>query len=279
MLYRHRVPRPPLDAFIASIWLYENEPRPHALERILPTGAAQLIVNLKEDQTRVYHPDLGHRCDTTSGTVLSGVQSRYCVIDTAEQEYVLGVAFRPGGTVPFMRVPAHETRDADIPLDVLWGTRRASDLRERLLEARDPDVKLEAMEDALAEIWRPPGLHPSVAFALDAFGKRPQATSIAAVTDAIGLSAKCFIERFKTEVGLTPKRYCRILRFQRTVRRAHGGQRVDWTRVALDCGYFDQAHFNHDFRSFAGLTPTGYQTGRTEFQNHVKFLQSDTACT
>jgi Domain of unknown function (DUF6597) len=54
MHYRHRVPRPPLDAFISSIWLFRDEPRPRALERVLPTAAAQLIVNLKEDRTRVY---------------------------------------------------------------------------------------------------------------------------------------------------------------------------------------------------------------------------------
>jgi hypothetical protein len=154
MLYCHRIPRPPLDSCIESIWLYQNEPRPHAFERILPTGAGQLIVNLKEDQTRIYHPDLGNRCERTSGTILSGVQSRYRVIDTAEQEYVLGVAFRPGGLVPFTRLPAHEACDADIPLDALWGHRRASDLRERLLEAGHPDAKLEAMEDALDRPWQ-----------------------------------------------------------------------------------------------------------------------------
>jgi AraC-like DNA-binding protein len=94
------------------------------------------------------------------------------------------------------------------------------------------------------------------------------------VTDAIGLSAKRFIERFTIQVGLTPKRCCRIRRFQRAVTMANGGGRVEWTRVVLDCGYFDQAHFIHDFRSFAGLTPTYYQTARTAFQNHVKLLQS-----
>src|SRR5438552_12484830 len=83
MIYHHRIPRPPLDACIESFWLYEIEPRPHSLERILPTGAAQLIVNLKEDQTRVYRPECGNRCNRTSGMVLAGVQSRYSVIDTA----------------------------------------------------------------------------------------------------------------------------------------------------------------------------------------------------
>ena len=73
---------------------------------------------------------------------------------------------------------------------------------------------------------------------------------------------------------MTPKRYCRIRRFQRALALANRGRHIDWARVALDCGYFDQAHFIHDFRSFAGLTPTEYQSARTSFQNHVKFLQS-----
>jgi AraC-like DNA-binding protein len=274
MRYRHRVPRPPLDSFIESIWVYQNDPRPHALERILPTGAAQLIVNLKEDQTRLYNPEFPHRLVATSGSVLSGVQSRFQVIDTSEQEYVAGVAFKPGGTLPFMRIPAHEARDTDVPLEALWGPHRTATLRERLLEGNDIDSTLDALEAVLHEVWRPPGLHPAVDYALAAFDRAPLTTSVAKVTGAIGLSAKRFIERFEVEVGLTPKRYCRIRRFQRALTLANRGRQVEWTRVALDCGYFDQAHFIHDFRGFAGLTPTGYQSARTVFQNHVTFLQS-----
>jgi AraC-like DNA-binding protein len=274
MPYRHRVPRPPLDAFVESIWVYQNDPQPHALERILPNGAAQLIVNLKEDETRLYDPECPHRCVTTSGSVWSGVRSGFQVIDTSEQEYVAGVAFRPGGTVPFMRMPAHEASDADVPLEALWGRRQVTALRERLLEGDGIDAKLDALEAVLRELWFPQQLHPAVNFALAAFDRAPLTTSIAAVTDAIGLSSKRFIERFKSDVGLTPKRYCRIRRFQRALALSRRGRDVDWTRVSADCGYFDQAHFIHDFRSFAGLTPTAYQAARTSFQNHVKFLQS-----
>ena len=274
MSYRYRAPRPPLDGFVESLWVYQCEPRPHALERILPTGGPQLIVNLKEDRTRLYSPEPPHRCVTTSGTLLAGVRSNFQVIDTSEQEYVAGVAFRPGGALPFMRLPADETSDADVPLETLWGHRRAAALRERLLESRSLDAMLDVLEAALQEMWTPPGLHPAVTFALAAFDRTPTA-SITAVTDTIGLSPKRFIERFKIEVGMTPKRYCRIRRFQRALALANRSRDVDWTRVALNCGYFDQAHFIHDFRSFAGLTPTGYQARRTPFQNHVKFLQSD----
>ena len=273
MLYRHRVPRPPLDTFVESIWVFENDPRPDVLERILPTGAAQLIINLKEDQTRLYDPDRGYRCVTSAGTSLSGVWSRYAVIDTSEQEHVAGVVFKPGGTIAFMRVPALETADADVDLSCLWGRCRAAALRERILESVEPDTKLDVLEDALSEAWRPVTLHRAVAFALTAFDRSPHAASVTSVTDVIGLSPKRFIERFKMEVGMTPKRYCRIRRL-RAVAQAHRSDDVAWTQVALDCGYFDQAHFIHDFRSFAGLTPTEYQAARTSFPNHVKFLQS-----
>ena len=275
MDFHHRVPRPPLDACIESIWICRNDPQPHALERILPTGAAQLIINLKEDETRLYDPAAPDRCAVIAGTVLSGPYTRFQVIDTSEQEYVAGVAFRPGGTVPFMRVPAHETSDADLPMESLWGRGRTDVLRERLLGSRSAEAALDVLEGALKELWRPPGLHPAVAFALTAFTGAPRTANIATVTDAIGMSPKRFIERFKIQVGLTPKRFCRIRRFQRAVTRAGRGQTVDWSLVALQSGYFDQAHFIHDFRAFAGLTPTSYLAARTPFQNHVKFLPSD----
>jgi AraC-like DNA-binding protein len=276
MLWLQRVPGPRLDAFIEALWVCRFEPRPFAFERVLPTGAAQLIVNLAEDQTRVYLPESGYLCETTCGTMLSGVQTRYAVIDTREQEYVAGVSFRAGGTLPFFRVPADEMRDASVPLKILCG-RRAAELRERLLEAADPPAILDALERALAGLLTPCVPHPAAAYALDAFSRPGHGGTVAAVTAQTGLSPKRFIERFKQAAGVSPKHYCRIQRFRRAVAQANRGRSVDWTRVAVDCGYFDQAHFIHDFRAFSGITPGAYESLRTEFPSHVKFLQSGAA--
>src|SRR5438105_6905946 len=143
-MFLHRIPGPPLDAFIQSIWFCEREPGPHALERVLPIGAAQLIVNMKDDQTRIYDCDSGQaRVTVLPGTVVSGIRSRFSVIDTAEQECVAGVVFHPAGTAAFFRRPAHEMRDSEIPVETLWGRRAAAELREKLLEARDPHSRLD----------------------------------------------------------------------------------------------------------------------------------------
>jgi AraC-like DNA-binding protein len=274
MLFVTRRPAPPLDAHIDAIWLFHCAPRPFALERVLPNGGAQLIVNLKEDQTRTYDAASG-RCHAMPGSTIGGVATRFVIIDTAEQEHVVGVSFRPGGTTAFFPTPAADLTDIDAPLEALWGVRATARLREQLLAAPSPDAALDVMEATLRAAWLGRARHPAVAFALDAFVRRPDIGRVGAVTEAVGLSPKRFIERFKAEVGVTPKRYCRLLRFQHAVRRAHADHAVDWTDVAAASGYFDQAHFIHDFREFSGLTPTAYGAGRTAFQNHVTFLQSD----
>jgi AraC-like DNA-binding protein len=312
MLFTQRRPAPPLDRWIESIWLCRSEPRPRALERVLPSGGSQLILNLAEDETRVYQgalpPDQpsprlrrsaealrakaeggSHemQCERSPGSVLTGMSTRFQVIDTDEQAYVAGVVFRAGGTVPFVAPPAHELSDGDVPLEFLWGRSSVHRVRDQLLSAASPDTALDRLEATLKQVWREKAAHPAVQYALSTFNAHPSVARIREVTDEIALSPKRFIERFKTDVGVTPKRYCRILRFQRVVTRAHnGGQTgvrprsdpgltpIDWAGLALDCGYFDQAHLIHEFREFSGLTPTAYEAHRTTFQNHVTFLQS-----
>ena len=67
-----------------------------------------------------------------------------------------------------------------------------------------------------------------------------------------------FLDVFRSDVGLSPKAFCRIRRFAAVLRRLERAVNVDWIDVALSCGYFDQAHFNHDFRAFSGLSPSAY---------------------
>jgi AraC-like DNA-binding protein len=106
-----------------------------------------------------------------------------------------------------------------------------------------------------------------VRHALERF--RTPAPPVSDVADEVGLSARRFIELFKDEVGLAPKLFCRVRRFQRAVRLVHGRTDVDWADVALDCGYFDQAHLIHEFREFSGLSPTAYLRVRSSHLNHV----------
>jgi len=109
--------------------------------------------------------------------------------------------------------------------------------------------------------------HPAVTFALASF--QAGRHSISEVTAQLGLSPRRFIHLFKEAVGLTPKVYCRVLRFQDTLRLIENNQQISWADLALSCGYFDQAHFIHDFQAFSNLTPQAYLAQRSPFRNHV----------
>jgi AraC-like DNA-binding protein len=242
---------------------------------VLPSGAPQLVVNLAEDQTRVYREEANRLiCVTGPGSILSGIASRAQFIDTGELAHVAGITFRPGGTLPFVSQPADEITGKDVPLDAIWGPATTKRLRDRLLSARAPAAVLDVLEQTLFAVWRDRAWHPVVAFALGEFHAFPSVARVAGVKSAIALSEKRFIQRFKAEVGVTPKRFCRLRRFQHAVASAYRSSEVDWAGLAFSCGYADQAHFIHEFREFSGITPRAYDQRKTEFQNHVSFLQS-----
>jgi AraC-like DNA-binding protein len=272
MLFLRHVPSPPLSQFVDLLWLYEGYTQPHAKERILPTGEMQIVINLLEDRSWVYERDDADRCQTFTGSLLSGAHSQYQVIGTAQQASVMGVHFRPGGAFPFLRRPAGELRDISLSLDALWG-RTAIDLRDQLLEAATHQARFEILERALlAELARGFSRNRAVGFALGRFMDAPHMTTIASVSEQVGLSPKRFIQVFRDETGFTPKVFCRIRRFHRALDRMEGLESVEWANVALDCGYFDQAHFIHDFRAFSGINPSSYLARRTPHRNHVALI-------
>jgi AraC-like DNA-binding protein len=272
MLHLTHIPRPPLSEFVDSLWLYEGYTQAHAKERVLPTGEMQIVINLGEDHFSVYDRDDTDRCQIFRGPLVSGAHSEYVVISTAMQACVMGVHFRPGGAFPFLGRPAGELRDTTAPLDALWG-KAAIDLRDELLEAATHQARFEILERVLLnKLTRSVGRRGAVAFALRQFMAAPHMTTIAAVSEQIGLSSKRFIQVFRDETGFTPKVFCRIRRFQQALARMEGRKTLEWANVALDCGYFDQAHFIHDFRAFSGINPTAYLSHQTPHRNHVRLV-------
>ena len=268
MRYALRRPEGRLAPFVQLLWFYEGYARPHPRERLLPDGSGELIINLSEDEVRVWDRRDLSRCRRLDGAVLVGPHSEYFVIDTAGQRSVLGVHFRPGGTYPFFGLPADELHGQHVSLRDLWGG-FARELRECVLAVEGVEARFNLLEAALLrQVQRPLALHPAVGFAIGEFQRRTR-RRVADVCEETGLSARRFIELFRLQVGMTPKRYARIRRFQHIVQRLPQGVAVDWSDVALDAGYFDQPHLVHEFRAISGISPGAWEQLRTEHRNHI----------
>lgn len=269
MIAAHYRPPAPLSAYVDQFWYYAGFMRGHAKERLLPTGTIELVINLHEDEVRTYDPDDLERCVRYPGSVVVGAHSRYFVLDTAEQNDVIGIHFKPGGAFPFLAPPADEFRNTHVDLEAIWGL-ETRHIREQLLAAATPEARFAVLENALlARINRAPQTHAAVLHALRCIDSAPHLHTIGGLTERLGLRPKRFIQLFTQQVGLTPKVYCRIQRFQRVIGMVGRQRQVDWADVAAGCGYYDQAHFIRDFRAFSGLNPGAYLGQRGEYHNHV----------
>lgn len=200
---------------------------------------------------------------TVKGAIVHGAQSRYFVLDARRDVHTIGVHFRPGGGTAMLGLPAGELGHRHFALEDIWGA-RAGELREQLLEAREPRIMFAVLErEFLRRLRQPLIVHPAISFALRQFdaAARPDSTvpmRVASVQQATGYSDRRFITLFTHAVGLPPKLYSRVQRLHRVVKQiAHG--RCDLAQVAADNGYYDQSHLNRDFREFAGVTPGNYR--------------------
>src|SRR5215217_5782470 len=95
--------------------------------------------------------------------------------------------------------------------------------------------------------------HPAIPLALHVLGPAGTGASIRDVAREVGMCRRRFSSVFAAQVGLTPKLFCRILRFQQARTLADQGPKLDWAQLASTCGYFDQSHLINDFQEFSGL--------------------------
>ncbi len=253
--YSIHAPPAALVGQVDYIWALSDAPS-HSRERVVPSGTIELVINLHEDEFRIHRPTgAGEEPARFRGAIVSGAYSGPFVVETRAHASVIGVQFKPGGAAAFLGVPAGALANAHVGLDALWG-RRASELRERLCAATSPTQRFRILERSLAECLSPsPGIRGEVAVALDRLGA--PGVEVAEVARQVHLSHRRFIEIFTEQVGMTPKRYSMVRRFQRALELATGPG-APWARLALVCGYFDQAHLCHDWVEFTGVSPAEF---------------------
>lgn len=275
-MYTVRPPQPRLRPFVKLLWATDGALPPActegAREHVLPTGDMHLVFRLESAPLRLFDGPGDFHGRMVGRAVVGGARSAYYIRDISTPSSSVGAWLRPGAARLLFGVDAGELAQRHTRLDDLWG-RGAEIACERLVEVAGPERKLLVLESLLCQrLPRLRGLHPAVAYAIERFGL---CDSVDAVVGRTGYSHRHFVSVFRDAVGLTPKTYARVVRFQNTLRSANGDRRASWADIALAGGYSDQAHFNRDFRVFTGMTPTLYREIAPASVNHVPLPGSD----
>ena len=266
-----RAPIPELRPFIQLLWTSSHEttpeqPAPAERERMIPTACTHLVFRFSDQPIRIFKSIEDLRGDVFYGGVVGGIRSAYYVKDVATSACVVGASLRPGACEALLGTPADEVSGHHVALEDLWG-KSARTLRDRLQEPHGLEQRLQILESYLAQrLFRTAAVHPATAHALSRFSN---SFDIARIVEETGYSHRHFIQLFRRDVGLPPRVYTRLLRFQQTLKHGVDKTRGRWIDVALEAGYADQAHFNREFRELTGISPTEYLVNRVGDSHHV----------
>jgi AraC-like DNA-binding protein len=264
-----RRPCPELRPFVSALWatseLADASVAP-ARERVLPTGGMHVAVVISGDPPRVFR-DMDDATGSRVGRViLGGARSSPYLRDARGRSSTVGVQFRPGAASRLLGVDADEFAGAHSDLAAVWG-RVAEELRERLAESPSRELRLDVLEQFLrCRIERARRPVPCVEDALAGFAR---GRSVGDVARESGFSHRHFLQVFRREVGLAPKDYTRVRRFERVLAAAKTGRHSTWAALALAAGYCDQSHLNREFGELAGLTPGEYRSRARLGSHHV----------
>lgn len=249
---------------VEGIWYFEG-----ALtllrERHFPSGRMELVVHLGP----VYQEIVGDRARPFPPTCVSGLMLGPDLIEAPPgPSAVLGARLHPAGAFALFGHPLHELTGITVDLeDLVAGAAR--ELAGRCAEAATPEGKVRA---AAAWIHRRVGAargpDPAVAWMAGEIERRGGAVSIGHLRDRTGWSKTRLTGTFREQIGVPPKTLARIVRFRRALELVNRGERP-LAEVALAAGYYDQPHFNGEFRELSGFAPSEY-LARLRFPESVR---------
>lgn len=253
--YREYAPSQRLRPFVECFWTRDpsasaGDPSGPSLHRVLPDGCIDVVLGFTG------------RADEPESTMVVGTMTRALVLDPATApECFVGVRFRPGKAAPFLSLPASELTDLRVPLDEIWLD--AAQVRDALTVDGDAVERVRALERVLAARVGPSvaagdaDVDEAVRRIVDAGGT----LGITRLAPALGVTRQHLARRFAELVGVSPKTFARVVRLGRVIERVRSippHDPVNWSTLALELGYYDQAHLIDDFREMTGVSPTAW---------------------
>ena len=272
MIFEVYVPAFPLNYFIERFFYYEGLSPAHNKERFFPDGNTELIFDLTENPQYIYDNESLCEIQACRYFWVSGVRTRSITIPSGRGSRMLIVAFKKGKAYPFYPMPMSEIADQVVSADLIFG-RNIIYLREQLLASESIEEMFLLFEKFLLRQFDGTSADEirtrCIEYTLLHIVNQPDDLSFQRLCDQIGYSQKHFIHLFKEKVGVSPKQYLKIMRFQKAILGIENGGTTHWSDFARENGYYDQPHFINEFKSFSGFTPNEYINRKTDLLNYV----------
>jgi AraC-like DNA-binding protein len=239
--YREFLPSPRFRAHIECFWCHKSSAAIPSF-RVLPDGCVDILFKRE-----------GNGNDALN---VVGTMTRAHQFELPARQVMLGVRLKPAMAARFLRAGGAEILDRTIALGDLWSSIRTRRLAELIGDAKTPEEGASQIETALGEAPALDTPEKAIAQLVESRG----IVNLDDLADTARLGPRQFRRICLERTGISPKRLARILCFWNAVARATPSRRGDWADVALQCGYYDQAHLINEFRELSGVAPGNFSS-------------------
>lgn len=248
------LPRPALRPYVQLLWGFEADGPPTvAPERIVPDGIVEWVVHFRGATTARFAEE---PFSPLPGSALVCQGTRYLDVRPGASVGFVSVRFYPWGAMHFFDLPVDELSNRIVPAESVW-PREGAALAERVAEAPRLRERAELIESYLLErLGR--FRKRDVQEAVSAVWRTGGSSRVPALCQELGVSERTALRIFRRSVGMPPKRYARLVRFLTACSMIRRTEWLSLGEIGYRCGYYDQAHFDADFKSFSGMSPSEF---------------------
>lgn len=255
-----------LTPFVKYYWVFEQNYLARTIERGIPIGCMQLVFHRKN---QVFSTSIN---DYQPKAFVDGQMSTYWDLHYEGENETVAVTFTPQGVQAFFNAPIVEFFSKNIPVECL-GDRQFADLQQTVLNADDRMECIRIIEDFLLK--RLVQVNPDIA-GCEYTVRQLESNANVSIKELSSVSNICykqFYRRFMSNVGISPKQFAKIIRFQKTLSALQNGFNSNLMELAFKCGYYDASHIVREFKEFSGYAPNEYINMYNPFSDY--FLQKE----
>lgn len=227
--------------------------------RVLPDTCVELFVNYTSTPVAI----IGHELHKRS--IITFRMSRHADVQMRKGAGCMAICFYPGMAYRFFQLPMHVLADQTLALAELWQD-MATEMEDRLADVRHHQERAVIVQQCLLQQLTRHEYDLQLAYCLKQIQQSAGHLPLSDLTDQLGISQRHLSRKFQQLVGLSPKVYLRMSRFIRSLDQLKKYPLLSLTEVAYQSGYYDQAHFIRDYKTFTGHTP-----GQVAHAQHIMY--------
>lgn len=254
MQYEEIEPSPDLQPFVKCFWQLEGQQDLTHVERIVPDGRMELIIEFGDLFERLDAGPSVQQRSTIAGQIFKPIFLR----PTGKTTGMFAVRFRPQGFTAIFEVKAEEFREKFVLSEDVFG-KVACEIEEKICTATSSQERVRIMENFLrSHLQKSRTFDKYTRTAADLFSHSPDENHILKLTREFGIGLRQFERQFKGQVGMSASQFIKISRFQRVISTKLARPEMSFSELAVENGYYDQSHFSREFKDLSGLSPKAF---------------------